>query len=86
MFATLVGLLEITHIRAGNEEHAKANHSFGLTTLRNRHVHISGTAVRFHFRGKSGKQCLRVGPGACWREGSRPRGSYKLTGWLYLLP
>ena len=54
VLATVVRLLETTLIRVGNEEYARENHSFGLTTLRNRHVDVTGTALRFHFRGKSG--------------------------------
>ena len=53
--ATVVALLERTLIRVGNEEYAKENSSFGLTTLRDRHVRIEGGSVRFHFRGKSGQ-------------------------------
>ena len=53
--ATVVALLERTLIRVGNEEYAKENSSFGLTTLRDRHVRIEGSSVRFHFRGKSGQ-------------------------------
>jgi DNA topoisomerase-1 len=56
VLATIVRLLEISLIRVGNEEYAKDNHSFGLTTMRNRHAEINGSTVRFHFRGKSGKQ------------------------------
>lgn len=56
VLATVVRLLEITLIRVGNEEYAKANHSYGLTTLRNRHVHINGSELAFEFRGKSGKR------------------------------
>ena len=54
VLATVVRLLETTLIRIGNAEYAKTNRSYGLTTLRNRHVEIAGTTVRFHFRGKSG--------------------------------
>lgn len=54
VLATVVRLLEITLIRVGNEEYVKANHSYGLTTLRNRHVNISGTGLAFEFHGKSG--------------------------------
>ncbi len=54
VLATLVRLLETTHIRVGNEEYAKQNRSFGLTTMHDRHVDISGTTMRFEFRGKSG--------------------------------
>ena len=53
--ATVVALLERTLIRVGNEEYARENSSFGLTTLRDRHVRINGASVRFHFRGKSGQ-------------------------------
>lgn len=54
VLATIVKLLEATLIRVGNEEYASANNSFGLTTLRNRHVTVSGTQVHFDFKGKSG--------------------------------
>lgn len=55
VLATIVRLLETSFIRVGNEEYARANRSFGLTTLRNRHVEISGSTLRFRFQGKSGK-------------------------------
>jgi DNA topoisomerase I len=55
VLATVVQLLEKTLIRVGNDEYAKANQSFGLTTMRDRHVAINGSTVRFEFRGKSGK-------------------------------
>ena len=51
--AAIVRLLDETCIRIGNEEYAKTNQSFGLTTLRDRHADIRGQSVRFHFRGKS---------------------------------
>lgn len=54
VLATVVELLERTFIRVGNEEYAKENKSFGLTTLRNHHVDVSGTTVQFRFKGKSG--------------------------------
>ena len=54
VMATIVWLLERTLIRVGSHELAKANNSFGLTTLRNRHVSIDGATLRFEFRGKSG--------------------------------
>jgi DNA topoisomerase-1 len=54
VLATVVRLLETTLIRVGNAEYAKANQSYGLTTMRNRHVDVEGATVRFHFRGKSG--------------------------------
>jgi DNA topoisomerase I len=55
VLATVVRLLESTGIRVGNDEYAKANRSYGLTTLQDRHVEISGSNLRFEFRGKSGK-------------------------------
>ena len=53
VLATIVKLLESTHIRVGNEEYARSNKSFGLATLRNRHVKVNGRHIRFEFRGKS---------------------------------
>ncbi len=53
--ATAVRFLETTLIRVGNQEYARDNRSFGLTTLRDRHVEVDGATIRFHFRGKSGK-------------------------------
>ncbi len=54
VLATVVRLMELTRIRVGNEEYAKTNKSFGLTTMRDRHVDVSGATIHFHFRGKSG--------------------------------
>jgi DNA topoisomerase-1 len=54
VLATIVYLLEVTMMRIGNDEYARENHSYGLTTLRNRHVRIDGGDVEFRFRGKSG--------------------------------
>jgi len=54
ILATVVRLLERTAIRIGNEEYAKTNNSYGLTTMQNKHVDISGCKLRFRFRGKSG--------------------------------
>jgi DNA topoisomerase-1 len=54
VLAAVVRLLELTHIRIGNDEYAETNHSYGLTTLRDQHAHIEGSMVRFAFRGKSG--------------------------------
>ncbi|MEO7578939.1 MAG: DNA topoisomerase IB [Massilia sp.] len=54
VLATIVYLLELTMMRIGNEEYARQNKSFGLTTLRSRHVHVDGKEVQFKFRGKSG--------------------------------
>ena len=54
VLATLVRLLDTTLIRVGNDEYARSNGSYGLTTLRNRHAHVSGGRLQFHFKGKSG--------------------------------
>ena len=56
VLATVVHLLETTLIRVGNDEYAKANESYGLTTLKSKHVAVEGSEVRFRFIGKSGKQ------------------------------
>jgi DNA topoisomerase I len=56
VLAAVVRLLETTLLRVGNEEYARANNSFGLTTLRDRHAAVEGSTVRFAFRGKSGKE------------------------------
>lgn len=55
VLALAIRLMELTLIRVGNEEYVKENKSFGLTTLRDRHVNVSGSTIQFHFRGKSGK-------------------------------
>jgi DNA topoisomerase-1 len=55
VLATVVRLLEATLIRVGNEEYARHNGSYGLTTLRDSHVDVTGSKVEFRFRGKSGK-------------------------------
>lgn len=55
VLAAIVQLLEKTMIRIGNQQYAKENHSFGLTTMRNRHAKVRGTKVHFDFKGKSGK-------------------------------
>ena len=55
VLATVVRLLETTLIRVGNAEYARENKSFGLTTIRHRHVEINGSTIAFEFRGKSGK-------------------------------
>jgi DNA topoisomerase I len=54
VIATVVRLLEVTLIRVGNEEYARRNGSFGLTTLREDHVDVHGSRIHFQFRGKSG--------------------------------
>ena len=61
VLATIVRLLERTLIRVGNREYARDNGSFGLTTMRVRHVDVNGAAVRFAFRGKRGiEHCVDV--------------------------
>ncbi|TLD70377.1 DNA topoisomerase IB [Phragmitibacter flavus] len=56
VLATVVRLLEVTLIRVGNDEYAKKNGSYGLTTMRKKHVKVKGMRVSFSFRGKSGKR------------------------------
>ena len=55
VLATVVHLLDTTLIRIGNADYARANESYGLTTLRNKHVDVSSNELRFEFKGKSGK-------------------------------
>jgi DNA topoisomerase I len=55
VLAAIVRLMELTFFRVGNSEYAKSNKSFGLTTLRDRHVAIEGSRIHIGFRGKSGK-------------------------------
>jgi DNA topoisomerase-1 len=55
VLAAMVRLLETTLVRIGNEEYAKQNHSFGLSTMRDRHVKIARGTIHFEFRGKSGR-------------------------------
>jgi DNA topoisomerase-1 len=54
VIAAVIRLLESTLVRVGNEEYARENRSYGLTTLRNRHASVRGTTMKFSFRGKSG--------------------------------
>jgi DNA topoisomerase-1 len=54
VLATIIRLMELTRVRVGNEEYARSNQSYGLTTLRDEHVDIKGSKIQFHFRGKSG--------------------------------
>ncbi len=56
VLATVISLLEATMIRVGNEEYARTNDSYGLTTLHAEHVRVSGDTLRFRFRGKSGRE------------------------------
>ena len=64
VLATVVHLLEKTLIRVGNDDYAKQNRSYGLTTLQDQHVKVDGAEIRFHFKGKSGKT---------WRLGLKDR-------------
>ncbi|MGC4002251.1 MAG: hypothetical protein QM811_03535 [Pirellulales bacterium] len=56
VLAAIVRLLETSLIRVGNDEYARTNRSFGLTTMRDRHAKVRGVTIRFQFRGKSGVQ------------------------------
>jgi DNA topoisomerase-1 len=56
VLAAVVWLLETTMIRIGNEDYARQNRSYGLTTLRDRHVAVDGSEIKFRFKGKSGKE------------------------------
>jgi DNA topoisomerase I len=58
ILATVVHLLESTLIRVGNDDYARQNNSYGLTTLKTRHAAVNGSEIRFRFTGKSGKQWL----------------------------
>jgi DNA topoisomerase I len=74
VLATVVLLLEKTLIRIGNKEYARANKSFGLTTLLDEHVQIKGSSVTFHFRAKSGvMQTIEVNDAALARIVNRCR-------------
>lgn len=55
VLAAVVRLLELTLVRVGNDEYARLNRSFGLTTLRDRHARVEGSSIRFRFRGKAGR-------------------------------
>lgn len=70
VLATVVRLLETTMIRVGNEDYARANKSYGLTTLLDRHVAVDGAELRFRFTGKSGKQ---------WKLGLKDRRVAKIV-------
>ncbi|MFZ6641803.1 DNA topoisomerase IB [Undibacterium sp. TC4M20W] len=56
VIATVVSLIENTSMRIGNDEYARTNQSYGITTLKGKHVHLHGTQLEFDFRGKSGVQ------------------------------
>jgi DNA topoisomerase I len=55
VLATVIRLMDVAFIRVGNEEYARDNHSYGLTTLKDQHAKVKGETIRLHFRGKSGK-------------------------------
>jgi DNA topoisomerase I len=55
VLATVIKILETGMIRVGNDEYARDNKSYGLTTMQDRHVNVRGSTIRFQFRGKSGK-------------------------------
>lgn len=55
VLATVIRLMDITYIRVGNQEYARDNDSYGLTTMKNRHASVNGGTIRFLFRGKSGR-------------------------------
>jgi DNA topoisomerase I len=55
ILALIINLLEKTYIRVGSEEYARTNESYGLTTLRNKHISVNGSEIKFLFKGKSGK-------------------------------
>jgi DNA topoisomerase-1 len=56
VLAAVVRLLEVSLIRIGNDEYARDNKSYGLTTMKNRHATVRGARIKFQFRGKSGKE------------------------------
>ncbi len=68
--AAIVRLLETSLIRVGNEEYARNNHSFGLTTMRDHHADVNGSTIRFRFRGKSGVNGTWSFAIPGWRESS----------------
>jgi DNA topoisomerase I len=55
VLAAVVTLLEVTRLRVGNPQYARLNRSFGLSTLRDRHARVTGTTIRFKFKGKGGR-------------------------------
>jgi DNA topoisomerase-1 len=55
VLATVIRLMDVAFIRVGNEEYARDNHSYGLTTMKDQHAEVSAGTIRLHFRGKSGK-------------------------------
>jgi DNA topoisomerase-1 len=58
VLAAVVRLLDVTHVRIGNEEYARDNETFGLTTARNRHAQVGTSRVVLRYRGKGGAPCI----------------------------
>jgi DNA topoisomerase-1 len=56
VLATAVALLDLTHLRIGNQQYAAENQTYGLTTLHGEHAEVAGSTIRFQFRGKAGKE------------------------------
>jgi DNA topoisomerase I len=77
VLATIVRLLDKTLIRVGNAEYARENRSYGLTTLKARHLSVNGAELRFEFKGKSGKT---------WRLPLKDRRIARIIGKLQELP
>ena len=63
VMATIVRLMETTYIRVGNAEYARENHSYGLTTMRGRHVQVDGSKITFKFQGKERRSSHHRSPG-----------------------
>jgi hypothetical protein len=79
--ATIVWILDNLYIRVANDSYAETNGSYGLTTLRNRHVKIEGSSLRFRFKGKSGKDgissiAIGVSPTSCASSRKYPAKSF----------
>jgi DNA topoisomerase-1 len=77
VLATVVSLLDKTLIRIGNDGYVRDNGSYGLTTLRNRHLEVAGSEMRFQFKGKSGKM---------WRLSVRDRRIARIVRSIQELP
>jgi DNA topoisomerase-1 len=79
VLASVVKLMTITFIRVGNPEYARTNNSFGLTTLRDHHVEVSGSRLQFQFRGGVGKSMPSRSPISGWRGLSSAARIYRGT-------
>lgn len=83
--AAVVRLLDLGHVRVGNEGYAKANKSFGATTLRRRHAKLEGRTLRLQYRAKSGRmRVLRITDGSliCFVKKCQDLPGQHLFGWL----